>query len=440
MNIVHPNQISVVSGDVEQTNDTYLESKLLSGFINQTAILSFVDGTRTFTITGDHVIYILGKKYSKTTDSIVIANIVGTHYIYYDANGVLSESTSPPAFYLPFIATVYWEGAKGDIGEERHTTNIPWSLHYYLHLTVGARYITGLAGTFNSTTFSIASGSFADEDLTHTFLSPLTTCNLFYKNGSPNFTWDGAQTSPYKTVAGTIQYNNGNALANVTPANYVAYWVFATNSITTPIMILMGQRQDVTIAAARANNTYESLVLGDLPYKEAKILYRVLFQNVAGVPTYVETQDLRSVSNLPGGTYVATDHNVLSNIQQAGSGVQYGHIGQGAQTFYGHKSFDELTSYVSHPTFSADTDIVDKKYVDERVPIYDDLSSQIISGGETVFTLSTTPSNANKSLLFLNGQKLTYGVGKDFTISGTTLTYSGITLIVGDILDIYYYN
>ena len=116
MNIVHPNQISVVSGDVEQTNDTYLESKLLSGFINQTAILSFVDGTRTFTITGDHVIYILGKKYSKTTDSIVIANIVGTHYIYYDANGVLSESTSPPAFYLPFIATVYWEGAKGDKG------------------------------------------------------------------------------------------------------------------------------------------------------------------------------------------------------------------------------------------------------------------------------------------------------------------------------------
>lgn len=310
-----------------------------TGFVDRVATLSFVDGTRTFTITGSHAIYISGIKTTKTTDSIVIANTVSVHWIYYDGTGTLSESTTPPDFYLPLIATVYWDGTKGVLGEERHGINMYGSVHEYLHKTVGARYINGLAGTFTDTTISIDSGSFADEDITHEFLAPLTTCNVFYKNGTADFTWDGPQAAPYKTVTGTIQYNNVNALANVNISSYVAYWVFITNDINTPLMVLMGQRQDNTIANARTNNTYQSLVFGQLPYAEAKLIYRIIFQNVAGNPTYVEAQDYRTVSNLPSGTYVATSHNILSDLQQAGTGITWGHISDGSQDIYGAKTF-----------------------------------------------------------------------------------------------------
>jgi hypothetical protein len=73
----------------------------------------------------------------------------------------------------------------------------------------------------------------------------------------------------------------------------------------------MGQRQDVLLANARTNNTYESLSFLNLPFPEFKILYRIIVRNDA--TPYEEIQDLRSVSNVPSGTYVATDHNILTN-------------------------------------------------------------------------------------------------------------------------------
>jgi len=328
---------------VEQTkiSDVYTDQSDPSGFIDKTAVLSFNNGTREFTITGSHDIYINGIKYTKPTTTITITNTIGTHYIYYNSSGVLSFSNAFPGFYVPLVAIIYWDGTKGVLAEERHGINMPGSVHEYLHETVGARYISGLAGTFTNTTFSIGAGDFSDEDNDFTFLSPLTSCNVFYKNGTSNFTWDGPQTAPYKTVTGTIQYNNVNALANVSTSNFVAYWVFITNDINTPVMVLMGQREDTTIQNARTNNTYESLVLGQLPYQEAKLIYRIIYKNVAGTPTYQEAQDYRTVSNLPSGSYVATSHNILSDLQIAGNSITFGHITDQSQTLYGLKSFND---------------------------------------------------------------------------------------------------
>ena len=334
-----------------ETKTVYEDLKGPDGFTDRVAALSFVSGTRTFTITGDHEIYINGLKYNNTTGSIVIANTVGTHWVYYNASNIISESLSEPAFYLPFIATVYWDGTKGVVGEERHGTNLPWTVHQYLHTTVGCRYVSGLAGTFTDTTISIDAGTFVDEDIQHTFALALTTCNVFYKNGSADFTWDGAQSVPYKTNAGVIRYNNGNALADVPAANHVAYWVFATNDIDTPIMVLMGQRVDVTLANARINNTYESLVFARLPYRECKVLYRTIFKNVAGTPTYIEAEDLRAVNNTASGAYVATSHNLLSDLQLVGSGVMFGHVSDQAETIYGDKNIDGDTTFSGESLF-----------------------------------------------------------------------------------------
>ena len=285
-----------------------------TGFVDRTATLSFVDATRVFTITGNHDIYINGVKTSKTTASITIDDATGMNWVYYNASGVLSQATSIPSFALPVIATVYYNTVtdKGLLGEERHGIKMDGDTHRLLHDTVGTRYESGLAGTFTDTTFSIALGVVVDEDIRHIITPAKTTCNVLYKDGAADFKWSAGSTTPYYTSGGNLYYNNGNVLTTVTSNRYVAYWIFATNDTTTPIISLMGQREDTTIADARTNNKYESLTLGTLPYQEMKLLYRVILRNDA--TPYEEVQDLRTVSNLPAGTYVATDHGVLTGL------------------------------------------------------------------------------------------------------------------------------
>jgi len=290
--------------------------------------LSFVDNTRIFTITGNHEIYIQGIKSTKSTASITLSDVTGTHWIYYNSAGTLSETTSVPGFGdgNVFIATVYYNTTpgfdKGLLGGERHGITMDWKTHNLLHNTVGVLYAvdsTGaLTGAFTNTTFSIGAGAIYDED-NKILITAQTTCDVLYKNGAADFEWDLNQTAYYKLNAGNLRYNNGNALADVGANQYMAMWIFATNSIVKPIVALMGQRTDVNIADARANNKYESLALGNLPFQEMKLLYRVILRNAA--PNYyIETQDLRTISNLPAGTFIATAHGALSGLEWGVSG------------------------------------------------------------------------------------------------------------------------
>lgn len=300
------------------TSAVFTDMEEPTGFVDRVATLSFVSGaggiTREFTITGNHDIYINGARTTKGTATIVIVDTTGIHWIYYNAAGVLSESMTQPGFNLPLVATVYWNTTTNLalLGEERHGIVMDWATHELLHYTVGVRYHEGLTLTADDTTFSVGIGEYDDEDINFVIAAPKTTCDIIYKNGAVEFEWDLAQTTLYKLNGANLRYNNGNNLADVPTNQYVAYWIFATNDTTTPIVSLMGQRVDVTIANARANNKYESLTLGTLPYQEMKLLYRVIFRNDA--TPFEEIQDLRVVSNLPAGTYVATDHGVLTGL------------------------------------------------------------------------------------------------------------------------------
>ena len=292
-----------------------------TGFIDRVAAMSFVNATRVFTITGDHDILISGARTTKTTDSITLGNSTGTHWIYYDAAGTLSEATALPGFDIPLIATVYYNTTvgfdKGLLGEERHGIKMDGDTHSWMHYTVGTRYESGLTSSFSNTTFFITPGIIIDEDIAHS-IGTESTCDIVYKDGAADFVWLENQTQYYYNAPSDLYYNNGNVLTSVGANQYVAYWIFATNSTTRPIVSLMGQRVDGNIANARENNKYESLTLGQLPFEEMKLLYRVILRNDA--TPYVETQDLRAVSNLPAGTYVATQHNALTGLNWAQAG------------------------------------------------------------------------------------------------------------------------
>jgi len=61
----------------------------------------------------------------------------------------------------------------------------------------------------------------------------------------------------------------------------------------------------------------------------------------------------------------------------------------------------------------------------------------ITSNGQTSFTLSETPTTPAMSELFLNGVKAVYSI--NYSITGTTLTWTGVTLNTSETLEIYYY-
>lgn len=313
------NKLMSLSGD-DRLDASYIKnipvaSDNATGFSTRPT-LTWTDTSpaRTLTITGSHNIYINGTLYTKGSTSVQITDVTGIHWIYYNSSGILvctPPSSGFPGFNQCLMAAVYWNSSagKGVVSNETHGYTMDASTHEYLHQTVGVRYDTGLTGTFGNTTFTVTAGSIYDEDLKISITPNVTTASKFYRDASLNWTWTTKSALPYYTGH---YYDNAGTLTPVTSNRYYAVWVFATNDLDNPIIIMLGQREDTTIANARANNTYESLSFGTLPYKEMKVLYRVIYRNDA--TPYEETQDLRSVSNLPSGTYVATDHGVLTGL------------------------------------------------------------------------------------------------------------------------------
>jgi len=297
-----------------------------TGFVNRTtSSMSFNNSTREFIIAPSGVstfpVYIKGELFNKTSESIIITPVSGCHFIYWDLNNTLSSSPTPWHIDETVqIATVYWNGSEGLLAEERHGCIMDMMTHEYLHETVGSPYSSGLAGSFTDTTFSIGTGEWYDEDLEFLVESPYTTCRVLWLIGSV-WNWTAGQTKYYHEVSNILQYNNAGALANVQDNRYVAYWIYITSNIAYPIISIMGQREDINLADARANNKPENLSLGTLPFGEMKLLFRVIIRRSGTSEVYQETTDYRNVSPLPTSNYVATDHGTLTGLQDEDHGA-----------------------------------------------------------------------------------------------------------------------
>jgi hypothetical protein len=337
-----------------------------TGFVNNTSsTLSFNDATRTMTITpvGSFDVYVRGTKFTKSSaETCVITDTEGLWIFYYDASGTLQCSQTTPSFsQTAYAAAVYWDATNNAhlyLGDERHGMAMDGATHAYLHNTVGTRYSSGLtlaqAGGLAANPpasnadaqVSMTGGDVFDEDLRHTIvhsaapsnpleqvLSPAAVIPVYYRSGASG-EWRLARTADTFPVdyGGTgktrwNQYSGGNwSMTEPNDLEFVAYWIFATNDIEHPIISIAGQQVDASISNARNNNKYESLSLGAMPFKEMKLLYRLIYRtssayiNSTPRSSLYDIQDLRSVSNLPSGTYVATAHSSLTALDYAGSG------------------------------------------------------------------------------------------------------------------------
>ena len=125
------------------------------------------------------------------------------------------------------------------------------------------------------------------------------------------FTYSSSPTAGFFLLSGSIEFDNAGTLTGVTNGNFVCYFVFATNNPSSPIYVIMGQRQDTSLANARTNNDPSTLSLDSVPSAEMKLLYRVIIQQTNPTTQVISaTDDFRSVSNAPITSYVPTSHRL----------------------------------------------------------------------------------------------------------------------------------
>jgi hypothetical protein len=280
---------------------------LLTGEIDlASSILSFDDGTRTFSITptgSDFSLYQAGIKYTfSTPQTVQIADVEGEHFIYFE-NGVLSVTSSLNLniiYSKPFTAGVYWNQLDQEaiyLGEERHGLKMDGHTHVRLHQKDGTIYLNGLAltgftigtGTIDGDAqFGGDAGEIKDEDilLTKGAISNLVGFPIMYKLGSLG-DWKREFNTGFSilnTGTGRMAWNEFTGSTwqktEVLDNNYALIHIFATNDVNYPFTSFMGQSQYTTKTDAK-NGAHDELIelITGLPAAEFVAVGSVVFQS-----------------------------------------------------------------------------------------------------------------------------------------------------------------
>ena len=310
-----------------------------NGFVNAyDTTLSFVDGTRTVTLTAtaDVTYYVNDVAFtlaSGASVTVVIDNNEGLHFVYFnDDNELVSSQTwvNEIITRYTFVSSIYWDATTGVgviVSDERHGAEMDSATHLYNHNTYGARYSSGLGlgdivadgggSLATHAQFSVANGAFYDEDIRHDIidLAPQTLSvpaeiPLLYRSGVLGEWRKLAATSYPVTTTGTgrAAYNSGGtwALTEVSNNKFVLMHYLATADIRHPIMGLVGIAEYNSKSEAQAAAQQEllsiiqSTVLANLTL-EWVALGTVIFQTNSSYTNAVKSQ---IVSTDDGDDYV----------------------------------------------------------------------------------------------------------------------------------------
>lgn len=238
--------------------------------------------------------------FTKLEDSIILPNVTGEYYIYYDGNDTLVYNSlvwSRSLGHCP-VAYVSWNAENSIeiiIGFEFHTTTMDWATHEHFHNTFGTLYVDGLVGTaMNDMEVRYSVGTVRDEDIKLGFKTligalqpnePLEAPKLYRLPNGDFIKEDAVNTEiVVREPGGVMAVNPFNSttglweLLPVTNNRYFAVWVVMTNDIDNPIMVIPGQVESDSLRNALNDNELLSMQFGDLPMAEFVVLDRIILR------------------------------------------------------------------------------------------------------------------------------------------------------------------
>lgn len=311
------------------------EAQLLTGFPNKTdSTISFVDGTRTFTIqpTGASFTYYQddGTEYTvSSSDDVVITDVEGLHYIYYDG-ATLTAVANPSVtdvlnviYTYALVAVIYWDATNNKrliLGDERHGF-MPPQTHAWLHYYQGTQLETGgsLGDILTDESgdddthcqFSNASTRILDEDQSIDVGTRISTANIavWWREGaSGDWREDATRSFPVTNSAGSrADWNEWTGVTwqrtEITNNDFFLVTIFATSDVDGKYVAIMGQADYPNRNQARqaAPSELANLILDGLPAPEMYPLGTFIVQSGNGMSN---TPKSKFVSDGDGNDYI----------------------------------------------------------------------------------------------------------------------------------------
>lgn len=301
-----------------QADDWYLPrlGGAANGFVDKNKCsLVWDEPNRTLSINRivDYDIYSNGVKVTITENkSAQILNESGPWFFYFDDTGALLTQkgyTDDLILKWCIAAFAYFDSVAGkaipDLNDERHGAEWPPTLHLQQHMTVGARYASGLyphftlgAGNANADIeVNADAGIIFDEDLKHDILAHSSVNNIpvLYRIGVDGH-WVMDATTPYlvrPTGTGRAAYNKNTAgvwsLAEVGNNKFTVAYLTCGPGLTKQWYVVMGQEEYLTSNAAEAAaKVFPNF--GTLPAPEYKIVASVVIQTNDGYSNAVKSR------------------------------------------------------------------------------------------------------------------------------------------------------
>jgi hypothetical protein len=266
-----------------------------------------------------------------TVTTTAHANTTASYYLYYDAAGTLTVSTTFWNLLTTApIASVYYNtsnagGAAGGVLQcELHpgVTGMSNATHLNLHTTRGTQLLSGCVATgytlntggAANVNWTTTTGSIADEDLilsvTTQALGGANNYRILWLTGTtaaPVWNWkDNAESGIY-TNGTDIYYNQNNAgtwqLTAVTNnSRWVNYYIVATTAYNTPqIIVVMGQKLYTSLSTAQAGTFGSDCSNFGLFTNEAVVIYQVCYRR-------------NTPNGAPGNAEISSFTQIIQNL------------------------------------------------------------------------------------------------------------------------------
>jgi hypothetical protein len=434
-----------------------------TGYVDRgTSEISFVNATRTFTIqplapATEFVYYIRGERVViNTSKSIVIPDVSGVYFIYFDTAQNLNVTNLFTAELLTSFAyttVLYWNATAGEatyFADERHGITMDGETHLHFHTAIGTQYINGFAlssilseedGSLDThMQCEVGDGILRDEDVQHdiyntggavnTFdleqaLSPIAQIPVMYRLGAgAEWTLKPADNFPLIYSDGVTFTGAANGLAawneftggawqltELGNNRYVLVHILATNDVNNPIVAIQGITEYQNKPAGRDAARLELNQLSGLPFEEFLPIGTLI---VEARTAYTNAPKARIRSTDDGADYI--DWRAISqfSVNNVGSGINdHGNLGGLGD--------DDHTQYALAGSGSTRTfDIADLTDVVVTTPTTNDVLQLNASGDWVNVQLAAATDELAK--VSANDTTAGYLNGKLLSGTGVTLT------------------